>query len=112
MVHQILNEHPHLKVVGEALDGAQALSMVASLKPDVVVLNIVMPNMSGFEAARRIHAQSPSVSIIILSTHKDAQFIAAARECGATGYVNKQDAGTELVHAIDCTASGKEFFLE
>ncbi len=85
--------------------------MVATLKPDVVVLNVMMPKMSGFEAARQIHAQSPAVSIVILSTHKDDQFIAAARESGATGYVEKQFAGTELVNAINDTASGKEFFL-
>lgn len=112
MVRMILGEHPHLNVVGEAPDGVEAVSMVALLKPDVVVLNVMMPKMSGFEAARRIHAQSPAVSIIILSTHKDAQFLAAARECGATGYVEKQFAGTELVNAIDDSASGKAFFLQ
>jgi len=111
MVRRILGEYPHLEVVGEAADGAEAVSMVALLKPDVVVLNVMMPKMSGFEAARLIHAQLPSVSIVILSTHKDAQFIAAARESGANGYVEKQSAGTELVNAIDDTASGKEFFL-
>jgi DNA-binding NarL/FixJ family response regulator len=111
MVRMILGEHPHLEVVGEAPDGAEAVSMVATLKPDVVVLNVMMPKMSGFEAARQIHAQSPAVSIVILSTHKDDQFIAAARESGATGYVEKQFAGTELVNAINDTASGKEFFL-
>lgn len=112
MVRMILRDHPHPEVVGEAPDGAEAVRMVGLLKPDVVVLNVVMPRMSGFEAARRIHAQSPSISIIILSTHKDAQFIATARECGATGYVEKQYAGTELVNAIDDTASGKQFFLQ
>jgi two-component system, NarL family, nitrate/nitrite response regulator NarL len=112
MVRQILDEHPHLEVVGEASDGAQAVLMVARVKPDVVILNVVMPKMSGFEAARRIHAQSPSVSIVILSTHKDAQFIAAARESGAKGYVNKQEAGTDLVNAIERIAQGEEFFLE
>jgi|HubBroStandDraft_6_1064221.scaffolds.fasta_scaffold837779_2 DNA-binding NarL/FixJ family response regulator len=111
MIRMILGEHAHLEVVGEAGNGLEAVSMVALLKPDVVVLNVVMPKMSGFEAARQIHAQSPSVSIVILSTHKDAQFIAAARECGAAGYVEKQFAGTELVNAIDDTASGKAFFL-
>jgi two-component system, NarL family, nitrate/nitrite response regulator NarL len=111
MVRMILDEHPHLEVVGEAPDGVGAISMVALLKPDVVVLNVTMPKMSGFEAARRIHAQSPFVSIVILSSHKDAQFIATARECGARGYVEKIYAGTELVNAIDATASGESFFL-
>lgn len=112
MVRMILSGYPHLEVVGEAPDGAEAISMVALLKPDVVVLNVTMPKMSGFEAARRIHAQSPSVSIIILSTHKDAQFIATAHECGATAYVEKQHAETELVNAIDDTPSGITFFLQ
>jgi DNA-binding NarL/FixJ family response regulator len=111
MVRMILGEHSHLEVVGEAADGAEAVSMAALLKPDVVVLNVMMPKMSGFEAARQIHAQSPALSIVILSTHKDDQFIAAARESGATGYVEKQFAATELVNAINDTASGKEFFL-
>ena len=111
MVRLILDEHPHLEIVGEAPNGLEAVSMVARLKPDVVVLNVVMPKMSGFEAARRIHAQSPSVAIVILSSHKDEQFLAIARESGATGYVEKLTAGTELVNAIDATASGKEFFL-
>jgi two-component system, NarL family, nitrate/nitrite response regulator NarL len=111
MVRLILDEHPHLEIVGEAPNGLEAVSMVARLKPDVVILNVVMPKMSGFEAARRIHAQSPSVAIVILSSHKDEQFLAIARESGATGYVEKLTAGTELVNAIDATASGKEFFL-
>jgi two-component system, NarL family, nitrate/nitrite response regulator NarL len=112
MIRMILGEHAHLEVVGEAPNGLDAVAMVALLQPDVVVLNVVMPKMSGFEAARRIHAQSPSVSIVILSTHKDDQFIQAARESGATGYVEKHFAGTELVNAIDDTASGKAFFLQ
>jgi two-component system, NarL family, nitrate/nitrite response regulator NarL len=112
MVRMILKEYPHLVVVGDAPNGADAVVMVATLRPDVVVLNVTMPKMSGFEAARRIHAESPSVAIVILSTHKDAQFIAAAKACGARGYVDKQNAATELVHAINRTARGEEFFLQ
>jgi|SRR5580704_1856428 two-component system nitrate/nitrite response regulator NarL len=111
MIRMILGEHAHLEVVGEAPNGLEAVAMVALLKPDVVVLNVMMPKMSGFEAARQIHAQSTSVSIVILSMHKDDQFISIARECGATGYVEKQLAGTELVNAIDDTASGEAFYL-
>jgi DNA-binding NarL/FixJ family response regulator len=112
MVRRILDEQPHLEVVGEAQDGVQAVKLAEALQPDVVVLNVIMPTMSGFEAARRIRAQLPSASIVILSTHKDAQFIAKARESGARGYIHKPDAATELVHAIDKTASGEEYFLE
>lgn len=112
MVREILNEQPHFQVIGEAPDGAHAVALVEELEPDVVVLNVVMPKMSGFEAARKIHAQLPSVSIVILSTHKDAQFIAVAKQCGASAYVQKQDAGEQLVDAIEKARSGEVFFLQ
>jgi DNA-binding NarL/FixJ family response regulator len=112
MVREIIEGQSHLVVVGEAFDGAQALELAESLRPDVIILNVVMPKMSGFEVARRIHAFLPTAAIIILSTHKDAQFIERARQVGASGYVHKPDAGTELVNAINTTSQGGEFFLE
>lgn len=112
MVREILNGHPHFSVIGEATDGVHAVALVQELKPDVVVLNVVMPKMSGFEAARIIHAQLPTVAIVILSTHKDAQFIAKARESGANTYVDKQNAATELIGAISKVASGEKLLLE
>lgn len=111
LVKQILNTHAGFEVVGEARDGHHAVSLAEALKPDVIVLNVTMPMMSGFEAARRIRARVPDSAIVILSTHKDKQFIAEARRAGAKGYVEKSQAAEQLVHAIESAVKGKEFFV-
>jgi CheY-like chemotaxis protein len=111
MVKQILNAHPGFEVVGEAPDGHHAVALAAALKPDVIVINVNMPTMSGFEAARRIRSRLPDSAIVILSTHKDKQFIAEARKVGAKGYVGKSDADRELVRAIESAVKGEEFFV-
>jgi DNA-binding NarL/FixJ family response regulator len=71
-----------------------------------------MPTMFGFEPARKIDAELPTVAIVILSTHKDTQFIAKARESGASEYVDKQNAAAELIEAISKVASGEKLLLE
>jgi CheY-like chemotaxis protein len=111
VVKQILGAHPGFEVVGEARDGQQAVTQAEALKPDVIVINVTMPKMSGFEAARRIRSCLPDCAIVILSSHKDKQFIAEAREVGANGYVVKSDADRELVHAIESAVKGEEFFV-
>jgi CheY-like chemotaxis protein len=111
MVKQILNAHPGFEVVGEAPDGHHAVALAAALKPDVIVINVNMPTMSGFEAARRIRSRLPDSAIVILSSHKDKQFIAEARKVGAKGYVGKSDADRELVRAIESAVKGEEFFV-
>ena len=111
MVKKILNAHPGFAVVGEARDGQQAVALAETLIPDVVVLNITMPNMSGFEAAARIRSCLPNCGIVILSSHKDRQFIAEARKAGANGYVTKSNADRELVQAIESAVKGEELFV-
>jgi DNA-binding NarL/FixJ family response regulator len=111
MVKEILEAEPHLQVVGEAKDGPQAVTQAEALKPDVVVLNVNMPTMSGFEVARRIRIRHPNSAIVILSSHKNGQFIAEARKVGARAYVQKSDAAEELVRAVESAAKGKDFFL-
>ena len=111
MVKQILQGHPGFEVVGEARDGQHAVTLAEALKPDVVVINITMPKMSGFEAARRIRSRLPNCAIVILSSHKDEQFVAEARKAGASGYVAKSDADRELVQAIESAVKGEEFFV-
>jgi CheY-like chemotaxis protein len=111
LVKEILNVHPGFEVVGEARDGHQAVALAEALKPDVVVLNVTMPKMSGFEAARRIRSRVPDCAIVILSSHKDKQFIAEARKAGAKGYVGKSDADQQLVRAIESAVKGEEFFV-
>jgi two-component system, NarL family, response regulator NreC len=111
MVKKILNAQPGFDVVGEASDGQRAVLLAESLKPDVIVINVTMPKMSGFEAARRIRVHVPDSAIIILSSHKDQQFIAEARKAGANGYVQKSDADGQLVSAIESTMKGEGFFV-
>jgi DNA-binding NarL/FixJ family response regulator len=110
MVRRLLAEQPNFEVVGEATNGAQAVILVQILKPDVVVLDVAMPHMSGFEAARRIRKAMPSVAVVILSTHTDEHFLRKAKECGAKGFVRKGDASEHLVRAINTVTEGQEFF--
>jgi DNA-binding NarL/FixJ family response regulator len=111
MVKRILNAHVGFEVVGEACDGHHAVTLAETLQPDVIVLNVTMPTMSGFEAARRIRVQVPNSAIVILSSHKDQQFIEEARKAGANGYLEKTDADEQLVRAIESTLKGQEFFF-
>jgi CheY-like chemotaxis protein len=111
LVKNVLNAHPGFEVVGEARDGDHAVALAEALKPDVVVLNVTMPRMSGFEAARRIRSRFPDCAIVILSSHKDEQFIAEARKAGAKGYIEKSDADEQLVRAIESAVKGEEFFV-
>jgi CheY-like chemotaxis protein len=111
MVKRILKAHHGFEVVGEARDGQHAVNLAESLKPDVIVINVTMPKMSGFEAARRIRVHVPDSAIVILSSHKDQQFIEEARKAGANGYVEKSDADEQLIRAIESTVKGEEFFL-
>jgi CheY-like chemotaxis protein len=111
LVKNVLNAHPGFEVVGEARDGDHAVTLAEALKPDVVVLNVTMPRMSGFEAARRIRSRFPDCAIVILSSHKDEQFIAEARKAGAKSYIEKSDADEQLVRAIESAVKGEEFFV-
>jgi CheY-like chemotaxis protein len=111
IVKRILNAHAGFEVIGEARDGQHAVSLAESLQPDVIVINVTMPKMSGFEAARRIRIHVPDSAIVILSSHKDQQFIAEARKAGANGYVEKSDADEQLIRAIESTMKGEEFFF-
>jgi DNA-binding NarL/FixJ family response regulator len=111
IVKKILNAHPGFEVVAEARDGQHAVSLAKLFKPDVIVMNVTMPKMSGFEAARRIRVQFPDSAIVILSSHKDKQFIEEAQKAGAKGYVEKTNANEQLVRAIESAAKGEEFFV-
>src|ERR1700676_5071286 len=111
MFKRTLEPHHGFEVVGEARDGQHAVSLAKSLKPDVIVINVTMPKMSGLEAARRIRVLFPDSAIVILSSHKDKQFIEEARKAGANGYVGKSDADEQLIRAIESTVKREEFFV-
>ena len=87
MVRSTLEKIPHFEVCAEAVDGAKAIEEAQRLKPDVVVLNVTMPVLNGFDAAREIKATLPGTAIVILSSHADQRFVAAARKIGV-GYTS------------------------
>ncbi|MGB6484858.1 MAG: response regulator transcription factor [Candidatus Acidiferrales bacterium] len=110
-VRHILREHPRFEVCGEAEDGARAIEEAQKLKPDVVVLNVTMPVLNGFEAAREIKEKLPESAIVILSSHADQGFIEQAKRIGARAYVSKTAVATALVKAIEAAIAGGDFVL-
>jgi DNA-binding NarL/FixJ family response regulator len=110
-VRSILAEQPDFEVCGEAYDGAQAIEEAQRLKPDVVVLNVSMPVMDGFAAARVIKARLATTGVVILSSDADKHFVAEAKKIGANAYVIKTKADDSLVKAIEAAVSGGEFVL-
>lgn len=111
IVRSTLQVHPNLEVCGEAENGAEAIVEATKLKPDVVVLDVSMPVLNGFEAAREIKAILPESAIVILSQNADARFVEEARKIGVRAYVAKTKAGEALVRAVEAAVLGENFFL-
>ncbi|HVK40828.1 MAG TPA: response regulator transcription factor [Candidatus Kapabacteria bacterium] len=106
----ILQADPEFEVVGEASDGRQALEMVTRLQPDVVIMDIGMPHLNGFEATRQIGTFAASARVIALSTHNDKRYVLAMLESGARGYVVKSSVSDELRRAIQ-TVQRNQIYL-
>jgi two-component system response regulator NreC len=106
----VVEQQPDLEVVGEAEDGRQAVALSVSLRPDVAVLDIGMPNLNGIEAAKQITDGASGAAVVILSMHSDETYILRALKAGARGYLLKDSAESDLVRAIRSVAEGKSFF--
>jgi DNA-binding NarL/FixJ family response regulator len=106
---QLLSSDPVLNVVCETADGEQAVQKAEELQPDLVLLDISLPGISGIEAARRVRRVSPNSQIIFLSQHDSLQMAKDAFNTGGQGYVAKSDAGAELLNAIRAVRAGKLF---
>ena len=104
-----LQKHPQLQIVGEAGDGFEAVQKAETLKPDLIVLDVGLPTLSGIEAARRIYTFAPHSKILFLSEHRSRDFVDAALGTGAGGYVLKSSAGSDLLPAIEAIIEGKQF---
>ena len=100
---------PTCLVVGAATDGPSALTAAAALRPDVIVLDISMPGMSGLEVACTLRAQKSTVAIVFLTVHDDAQLVEAAMQAGGIGYVLKPRLVTDLLHAVQEATAGRSF---
>jgi DNA-binding NarL/FixJ family response regulator len=100
---------PELQIVGELTDGLEAVQRAKELRPDLVVLDIGLPSLNGIEAARRILKSSPKSKIVFVSQESSADVVQEALGTGASGYVLKTDAGSELMEALDAVLRGEQF---
>ena len=105
----LLASHADISVVAEAGNGRDAVRRAAELKPDVVVLDISMPDLNGVEAARLIHAQCPGTRLVMLSMHANAEHLERALQAGASAYVLKESAAAEVTLAIRSVAAGGRY---
>ena len=106
-VREFLEEEPDIEVIGEASDGQQAVALATALKPDVIVMDIKMPLLSGVDATRRIRSVAPAVRVLALTAFDDDPYIFGLLEAGASGYVLKTAESSELVRAIRAVAAGQ-----
>jgi len=104
---QLLEQEPDIEIVGEATDGAEAVALVERLNPDVAIVDISMPVMSGIEATERIKAVRPGTAVLILTQYDDDQYIFALLAAGAAGYLLKDVPSTEIVRAVRSVHAGE-----
>jgi len=106
----VISQEPDFQVVGEAGNGRQAVEMARELKPDVVVMDIGMPDLNGIEACRQILNDVPDSHVVMLSMHSDEGYVLRALKAGARAYLLKDSAEADLARAIRAAAGGKSFF--
>jgi two-component system response regulator NreC len=109
-LRMLLEHQPDMEIVGEASTGAEALEMAAQVKPDVVVMDITLPDISGIEATRQIKRSQPEAAIVALTIHEDEQYFFEMLQAGAAGYVPKRAAPEDLISAIRA-AHNEEIYL-
>ena len=109
-IRAMLESHPGWEVCGEAKDGREAVELASREKPDLILLDIGMPNLNGLEAARQILAVSPDIAILILTMHDSDQVVREVLRAGARGFLLKSDAGRDLVAAVEALQLQRTFF--
>lgn len=100
---------PDIEVVGEGADGRSALQLARTVQPDVIVMDIAMPDLNGIEATTRIRAEHPRVKVVALSLHSDKRYVQHMLDAGASGYVLKVAAYDELLRAVRAASLGKDY---
>jgi DNA-binding NarL/FixJ family response regulator len=106
-IRELLSDEPDIEVVGEARDGREAVALALSVRPDVVVMDINMPELSGVEATRQICAATSAVRVLVLTAYLEDPYIYGLLDAGASGYILKTAEGQEIVRAVRATAAGQ-----
>lgn len=106
----LLERQTSLEVVGEAENGRETIQLAASLRPDVVVMDVGMPVLNGIEATKTIVTEDPNIAVVILSMHADESYVMRALKAGARGYLLKDSAPADLLGAIQAVTQNKSFF--
>jgi two-component system response regulator NreC len=102
----ILSANPDMEIAGEAANGREAVELAQKVKPDVVLMDVAMPELGGIEATRRMVEANPRVRVLVLSMHKEAVYVREILKAGARGYILKDAIDTELLHAVRSVARG------
>lgn len=105
-MRRVLEKEPDLEIVGEAANGAEAVTLVQELQPDVVLMDVVMPELNGIEATKRIKVSNPTTAVIILSAYDDDRYVLGLLEAGVAGYLLKHSCGQEVIQAIRSIHAG------
>lgn len=109
-LHYLLERADGIQVAGEASDGREAVRLAEELRPDIVIMDIGMPNLNGVEATAQIVKKNPAIGVIILSMHADETYLVRALSAGAKGYLLKDSAENDLIRAVHTVHAGKPFF--
>lgn len=108
-IRLLLGLQEDIEIIGEASDGFEAIKKVQELTPDVIIMDIAMPNMDGLEAIRRIKKKNPKIRILVLTQHDNKEYVLSAIKAGSSGYVTKSALGSELVSAVRTVYNGEAF---
>lgn len=106
----LLEVEPDIRIIGEAETGRQAVQLAKTLRPDVIVMDVAMPNLNGLEATRQILKEMPDAKVLVLSSYGDDEYVQQLTEAGASGYLLKQTVATDLIKAVRETSKGNAFF--
>ena len=108
-IKAMLRNESSLEIVGEARDGRQAVELVKELKPDLLLMDVSMPDMNGFDATQRVHELDPNIKVLILTMHDEEELVARCLEAGAAGYIIKDAPASQLLYAIEMVTKGERY---